>query len=103
MLAQHVCSGISRLKVMTDKTETQIQSLGGKARAKKLSKEDRSSIAKGAAEARWEKAGNRERLPVATHGSPDHPLCIGDLQIPFYVLDNGMRVLSIATKMKTIK
>jgi hypothetical protein len=87
---------------MTDTTETQIQSLGGKARAKKLSKGDRSAIAKGAAEARWEKAGNRERLPVATHGSPDHPLCIGDLEIPCYVLDNGMRVLSMGGTLKAL-
>ena len=30
----------------------------------------------------------------ATHGSPDRPLRIGNLEIPCYVLENGMRVLS---------
>ena len=29
----------------------------------------------------------------ATHGSPDHPLKIGDLEIPCYVLEDGRRVL----------
>ncbi len=30
----------------------------------------------------------------ATHGSPDRPLRIGNLELPCYVLENGMRVLS---------
>jgi hypothetical protein len=30
----------------------------------------------------------------ATHGSPDRPLRIGSIEIPCYVLENGMRVLS---------
>jgi hypothetical protein len=29
----------------------------------------------------------------ATHGSPDHPLRIGDIEIPCYVLEDGRRVL----------
>jgi hypothetical protein len=29
----------------------------------------------------------------ATHGSPDHPLQIGDIEIPCYVLEDGRRVL----------
>ncbi len=29
----------------------------------------------------------------ATHGSPDHPLKIGNMEIPCYVLENGTRVL----------
>jgi hypothetical protein len=70
-----------------------IQSLGGKARAEKLSKEDRIAIAKGAAEARWLIAGKNSVLPIATHGSPDRPLRIGDLEIPCYVLADGRRVL----------
>jgi len=35
-----------------------------------------------------------EKILKATHGSPDRPLKIGDLEIPCYVLENGMRVLS---------
>lgn len=72
---------------MTDNST--IQSLGGKARAEKLSKEDRSAIAKDAARARWEKAG--KVLPKATH---EGILMIGDMEIPCAVLDNGMRVLT---------
>src|SRR5438876_1942180 len=72
---------------MTDQSE--IQSLGGKARAKKLSKEDRTAIAKGAADARWEKAG--KAIPKATH---EGIITIGDMEIPCAVLDNGRRVLS---------
>lgn len=66
---------------------------GGKARAENLSKEQRSEIARQAADARWEKEG-KSPLPLATHGSDDHPLLIGDIEIPCYVLDNGTRVIS---------
>lgn len=33
------------------------------------------------------------QLVQATHGSPDHPLKIGDAEIPCYVLEGGKRVL----------
>jgi P63C domain len=67
------------------------QSQGGVARAKSLSKERRSEIAKISAEARWAEA---KQLPMATHGSADHPLKIGDIEIQCYVLEGGTRVLS---------
>ena len=63
-------------------------SKGGKARAQKLTPEERSESARRAATARWS-----PELPQATHGSPDHPLRIGNIEIPCYVLDNGKRVL----------
>lgn len=69
--------------------QIEIQSLGGKARAEKLSKEDKQAIARVAATARWEKAG--KGLPRATH---EGTLTIGDMEIPCAVLDNGMRVLT---------
>lgn len=72
---------------MTD--QTGIQSLGGKARAAKLSKEEKTEIARGAADARWEKAG--KGIPRATH---EGILTIGDMEIPCAVLENGMRVLT---------
>lgn len=59
---------------------------GGFARAESLSPEKRSEIAKKAALAR------RDVLK-ATHGSEDHPLKIGDIEIPCYVLEDGRRVL----------
>lgn len=67
------------------------QQKGGKARAEKLSAEERREIARAAAEARW---GDPGKLPRATHGSANHPLKIGDIEIPCYVLDDGTRVLS---------
>lgn len=63
-------------------------SKGGAERAKRLTKERRSEIARQAAEARWQKEVVR-----ATHGSPDHPLTIDKIEIPCYVLEDGRRVL----------
>lgn len=66
------------------------KAIGGKARAAALSPQKRKEIAKRAAEAKKELAN----LPYATHGSQEHPLHIGDIEIPCYVLDDGTRVLS---------
>lgn len=57
---------------------------GGLARAEALSPEERSDIAKRAADARW-------NIPRATH---EGPLQIGGAQIPCAVLEDGTRVLS---------
>ncbi|MFC1455710.1 P63C domain-containing protein [Microvirga arabica] len=62
---------------------------GGHARAEALSPEQRREIARKAASARW----NGEPELKATHGSEDHPLRIGDIEIPCYVLEDGRRVL----------
>jgi P63C domain len=62
---------------------------GGVARAKRLSPEERSRIAKRAAAARW-----TEGLPQAVCGSPDRPLRIASAELPCYVLADGTRVLS---------
>src|ERR1700730_2848745 len=62
---------------------------GGAARAKSLSKKRRSDIAKKAAATRWS-----DDVRQATHGSDDHPLKIGDIEIPCYVLEDDTRVLS---------
>jgi hypothetical protein len=66
------------------------KAVGGAARAKALSPERRTEIAVHAAKAKAEIA----KLPKATHGSTDHPLRIGDVEIPCYVLEDGTRVLS---------
>ncbi len=80
------------------------QSLGGKARAAKLSKEDRSAIASAAAEARWSKsAKERVHVPKADFGSPDRPLRIGDLEIPCYVLDDGRSVVTQGGMLSALK
>lgn len=62
---------------------------GGKARAKSLSPEKRKEIARKAALSRWDESVKR-----ASHGSPDHPLQIGDIEIQCYVLEDETRVLS---------
>ncbi len=64
--------------------------MGGEARAKALSKEERSEIARKASRARW---GDREErgTPKATH---EGVLKIGELELPCWVLENGKRVLS---------
>ena len=63
---------------------------GGIARAEKLTPERRKEISVQAAAAKKQLAG----LPKATHGSTDHPLIIGAVEIPCYVLDDDTRVLS---------
>jgi P63C domain len=70
------------------------QSMGGKARAKKLSREERSAIAQAAAEARWNKASEAAgevRLQKATHTGE---LVIGGVNIPCAVLEDGTRVIT---------
>lgn len=74
--------------------EQSMQSKGGEARKNALSPEQRSEIARNAAMAKWEKSETVQKLPKATHGSPDHPLRIGRMEIPCYVLDNGKRVIT---------
>lgn len=63
---------------------------GGKARAKNLSAEERSEIARNAAQKRW---GTIVGPPRAIYGAADRPLKIGDVEIPCYVLEDGTRVL----------
>lgn len=63
---------------------------GGLARAEALSAKRRKEIAMQGAKARWDK----ENAVPATHGSADHPLKIGEIEIPCYVLMDGTRVLS---------
>jgi hypothetical protein len=62
---------------------------GGLARAKAMSPKARKAVAKKAASARW-----ASDVKEATHGTDDHPLKIGDIAIPCYVLDDETRVLS---------
>lgn len=71
------------------------KAVGGHARADSLPPEERKKIAKKAAEARWSKDREKpdDNLPKATHGSPDSPLRIGEIEIPCYVLDDKRRVL----------
>lgn len=74
---------------------------GGNARRDKLSPERRSEIARAAALAKHTPPAPESdelsdaRLPVATHGSLDRPLRIGNIEIPCYVLPDETRVLAL--------
>ncbi|MEM0982705.1 MAG: P63C domain-containing protein [Planctomycetota bacterium] len=61
---------------------------GGKARAKRLSPQERSQIARNAALARW---GEPDDIKRATH---DGVVPVGDARIPCAVLEDGTRVLT---------
>jgi len=67
---------------------------GGLARAQSLSKDERSAIARKAAEARW-----NNDLPKATHPGE---LEIGNKVLPCYVLEDGTRVLAREGFLKAI-
>lgn len=71
---------------------------GGVARAASMSPEERSASARRAALAKSE----ARKLPKATHGSIDHPLRIGEVELPCYVLDDGTRVLSLGGMIKAM-
>jgi len=81
------------------------QSKGGIARAKSLTSEEKSSIARKAAAARWEQTSeevivNDASLPEAKHWGV---LRLNNAEIPCYVLDDGRRVIgrTSATEMLT--
>lgn len=63
------------------------RSRGGEARAKALPAARRQEIGKAAAAARWS-------VRIAEYGDEEHPLSIGGVNVPCYVLDDGERVLS---------
>jgi hypothetical protein len=71
---------------------------GGLARMRSLTPEARREQAIVAAKARWSKP------PVlkATHGSPDHPLKIGDAEIDCYVLEDDTRVITQRSMIRAI-
>lgn len=71
---------------MDDSKKTDGRSKGGSARAASLSPEERSAIARKAADAKHNKP-----LPTATHKGL---LKIGDVEIQCFVLDDGRRVIS---------
>lgn len=70
---------------------------GGLARAKNLTKAERSAISSKAAKNRW----SGEVLP-AICGSSDRPLTIAGIDIECYVLEDGTRVITQASFMKAI-
>ena len=73
------------------------QAAGGIARANKLTKAERSAIARKAAADRWSSTA----LP-AIAGSDDKPLTIGGIEIECYVLEGGTRVVTQKSFMQAI-
>jgi P63C domain len=67
--------------------------MGGLARARKLSPQERREIARHAAIARWAEKGLQPPI-YAEYGAPDRPLRIGPIEIPCYVLADSRRVLA---------
>jgi hypothetical protein len=74
------------LASMTTPTQAEVAAKGGHARAARLTKTERSDIARTAAAARW-----GDLLAKATHAGE---LTIGDITIPCAVLEDGTRVLT---------
>lgn len=70
---------------------------GGYTRAQRLTREQRSDIARRAATARWS-----SQLSEAVCGSPDKPLRIGGIEIECYVLSDGTRVITQATFLQAL-
>jgi P63C domain-containing protein len=66
---------------------------GGIARARRLTPDRRSEIARSGALTRGS-SDERGNAALATYGAPDRPLRIGPVEIPCYVLQDGTRVLA---------
>lgn len=65
------------------------QSKGGVARSRALSAQERSRIAREAAQKRW---GDANVSAIA--GSPDQPIRVGGIEVPCYVLEDERRVIA---------
>jgi hypothetical protein len=70
---------------------------GGIARMEGTTKKERRELAQKAAAARWS-----DDIKQATHGSDDHPLKIGDIEIPCYIVDGEQRVLSLGGMVRAL-
>jgi P63C domain len=81
------------------KIGSDLPSIGGKARAKKLSPQEKSDIAKFAAEARWAKHPDRPHLAKAINEGPLH---IGDAVIDCAVLEDETRVINQRSFLKAV-
>ena len=74
------------------------QQKGGVARSRSLSAQERSRIAREAAQRRW---GNANLTVKA--GSPDKPIRIADIEVPCYVLEDDRRVIATNGLLDTLQ
>jgi len=79
------CCGVEK---MTEEKKDEKKVRAARARSKSMTQEERSAIAKKAAESRWSSS-----VVEATHGSPDRPMKLGDIEVPCYVLSDKRRVI----------
>lgn len=79
---------------MSDLNKDERKAIGGRARAAALSPEQKTAIAKKAAEARW-----NSDLPKATHEGSMH---IGDIEIACAVLEDGRRLITQSGFMRAL-
>ena len=77
-----------RLNMLDDESR---QSKGGKARAKRLTPDQRKKIAQKSANARW---AATSAIPRAEFGSSETPLKIGEFEFDCFVLNNSQRVIT---------
>ena len=80
-------------------SENRGKAAGGLARAKRLTAEERSDIARKASRARW---AVEDPAAQVVCGSPDKPLRIGEIEIECYVLDDDTRVITQASILKAM-
>lgn len=74
------------------------QSMGGKARAIKMTPERRAEVARTAARSRW-----NNDLPKAVSGGEDRPIKVAGILVPCYVLDDGRRVIATSGMLDTLQ
>ena len=78
-------------------------SAGGRARAQKLSREQRSEISRNAAETRWQRQREKNGTNAAHRAAYSGALLIGDSRIECAVLDDGQtRVLAQGTVLQAL-
>lgn len=79
---------------MSDSTKDESKAIGGRARAASLTEEQKTEIARKAAEARW-----NNQLPKATH---EGVMKIGSVEIACAVLEDGRRLITQSGFMKAL-
>lgn len=81
-----------------DMAKTEGRARGGKARAAKMTPDERHEAAVMASKARW--SGPEPKKAIS--GSVDRPLRIGDAEIECYVLEDGTRVITQGAMLMTL-
>lgn len=80
---------------MTDDTP---QAKGGRARAERMTPEQRAENARVAAMGRWDPT-----LPKAVSGGAETPIKIAGIEVPCYVLDDDRRVIATSGMLDTLQ